>query len=1368
MLCSSGQLGSYVSLCGLRDVGCRVERVEHDVCCARALLGPAVAFLRGLPVVVDLENEGGSAASAPVDGPPEVPVMEPAARDEKKGLDDGQAEGPPADDGYAEAGTVSLSSKALRDHQSQGHQPYVANCDACLCAKGRCPARRIKDPQKMSSAIGMDYFYFGKLRVLLMMHEMSRYTMAIPAQEDAKDDPHLVESVGNMIKEIGLQNRVITLRCDNENLLLAFGNHLASKSKQLGVERVIVDPVPGYRPQAKGGVERQVSVVKQAFWSNWLGMESEISRKGHEEEPLRLPLGGRLWSMCLLYVSRTINLFLCSPGDVATPIDLVHDEICGRPRTLPFGCLCACQVAGPRLSKKYRGRKLIRCIYLGPSRARGGGVLAIPVGSSGSREIDTFPACRGILEHDRFVFLGDELNGIAGDDRSILDVADPERPVNFVPRDRKRNRSEEAGADEEEEEELIPARPEGTRPGNNPELGYDPERGFQGTDSEYAPSEPGPVGEMDVDEDGDARMDEDDLEGRLIDQLVHESLMGIYRGPDLRAVGSGKSRSFEVSFCGSVIRCTVPDNAISETTGEKLDPELLEKAMKLELEELESFKVGKVVSEDYAKKLARMNGRRVLTSRWVNTIKKPGLYRARLVVRDFASFGGSTLQEGIYSPTTTLEGLRLLLALVSESGTLISGDVSVAFMHADCARVEVIQMPSNVTLSKKGGVVFVELRKAVNGLRSAPLSWYREISQFLESKGFTQVIDPTIYRRFTRGAKGEIFLSVVLFYVDDILIWSQIPGEAEAIFGMLAKKYKLKQTGIIAEHKAGEVTFLGRKVFRTKECEGTNVIFFGLSPEYLESCCEEFKITKGTDKLPSLERLVRDIEKKGVPEKLSPEAHDRYRRVLGKLAWASLTRPDLAFVTGFLGRFQAGPTEASEHAMRATLRWIRNLRPLVQRFPSERFTLKSECDPREITLFVDASWSLDSTSGGIISWMNCCLKAFSRKQPTSALSSAEAELMALTEGAKESIYIALLVEHLTEGVEGETGNYPIDALCDSQSAICIANMNSLLRKVRHLELRAQYIQELVSSGRLKPSFLPGKENPSDGLTKSPTEEMLWSLWEATGLVEYPGLEGSRQRRVDFGVEESYEIDSFDLCRLKIPNEWVEAATRVANKKVDLIVLELYCQSESAISRACEKGHRVAYFGVTKSVDFLSYNCLGCLLELLKCLAEGSTVKVWCHISTPCTAGCGLRHLHMKNESFLPKWREQIAQHIQGWNRIARLFAKHCDHPRLLLTQEWPERTDLWYEESYRRAARQVKLTRSGCRVERCCFDGVLKTWYFCSNQPLFVQALLKYQKCSNDHEHRRVEVKDSGFYPEEMGRVLLSAARGVLKTLQHG
>ena len=53
--------------------------------------------------------------------------------------------------------------------------------------------------------------------------------------------------------------------------------------------------------------------------------------------------------------------------------------------------------------------------------------------------------------------------------------------------------------------------------------------------------------------------------------------------------------------------------------------------------------------------------------------------------------------------------------------------------------------------------------------------------------------------------------------------------------------------------------------------------------------------------------------------------------------------------------------------MRAVLRWVLALPPLVQRFPSERYSLKDECHPREVTLFVDASWSLESTSETIVS-----------------------------------------------------------------------------------------------------------------------------------------------------------------------------------------------------------------------------------------------------------------------------------------------------------------------------------------------------------------------------------------------------------------
>ena len=553
------------------------------------------------------------------------------------------------------------------------------------------------------------------------------------------------------------------------------------------------------------------------------------------------------------------------------------------------------------------------------------------------------------------------------------------------------------------------------------------------------------------------------------------------------------------------------------------------------------------------------------------------------------------------------------------------------------------------------------------------------------------------------------------------------------------RKYKLKRTGFIEEGREGEVTFLGRKIFRTKEMAGQNVVMFGLEPAYLWSCCEEFQITKGTLKLPTLEKITKGD--KSTP--LSLEAHDRYRRVLGKLAWASLTRPDLAFVTGYLGRSQAAPTEASEQAMRAVLRWVLALPPLVQRLPSERYSLKDECDPREVTLFVDASWSLESTSGGIVSWLNCYIKAFSRKQSVTALSSAEAELMSLTEGAKESLYIALLIQHLTQGVEGETGDYRIHALCDSQAAICISNVNSLLRKVRHLELRAQYIQELVSSKRLYPSYLPGKENQSDALTKSPTVEMLLSLYEACGLHVWPSAEWKEDaRNVSFNnVVDSKEVECFDPGRLSLPESWLSPARKLAEGKSDFVVLEICCSEGSAIAQACSKAHRLSYFGVTEEVDILSVSCKKALKELVKVLEDPNT-KLWVHISTR-TAGCGLRRINMRREDYLVKWREQIATHVETWGLIGRAFRNYLGHERLLFSQEWPEGTDL---------CRELK----GVTLMELLNGGMLRLI------PPRFDELRKYSVCQGGHEHSHTEVKKSGFYPLEFGRFLLSAARRCL------
>ena len=66
-------------------------------------------------------------------------------------------------------------------------------------------------------------------------------------------------------------------------------------------------------------------------------------------------------------------------------------------------------------------------------------------------------------------------------------------------------------------------------------------------------------------------------------------------------------------------------------------------------------------------------------------------------------------------------------------------------------------------------------------------------------------------------------------------------------------------------------------------------------------------------------------------------------------------------------------------------------------------------------------------------------------------------------------------------------------------------MEGLLRRVRHIELRAKYIQMLVKKKRLLLEHISGLQNPSDGLTKSfKTRDMLINFEREVGLV--PGLD----------------------------------------------------------------------------------------------------------------------------------------------------------------------------------------------------------------------------------------------------------------------
>ena len=112
------------------------------------------------------------------------------------------------------------------------------------------------------------------------------------------------------------------------------------------------------------------------------------------------------------------------------------------------------------------------------------------------------------------------------------------------------------------------------------------------------------------------------------------------------------------------------------------------------------------------------------------------------------------------------------------------------------------------------------------------------------------------------------------------------------------------------------------------------------------------------------------------------------------------------------------------------------------------------------------------------------------------------------------------------------------------------------------------------------------------------------------------------------VVDSKEVECFDPGRLSLPVPRLSPARKLAEGKSDFVVLEICCSEDSAIAQACSKAHRLSYFGVTEELDILSATSKKALKELVKVLSNPKA-KMWVHISTPCAAGCGLRHINMR-------------------------------------------------------------------------------------------------------------------------------------------
>ena len=218
-----------------------------------------------------------------------------------------------------------------------------------------------------------------------------------------------------------------------------------------------------------------------------------------------------------------------------------------------------------------------------------------------------------------------------------------------------------------------------------------------------------------------------------------------------------------------------------------------------------------------------------------------------------------------------------------------------------------------------------------------------------------------------------------------------------------------------------------------------------------------------------------------------------YRSAVGSLMYAMVaTRPDIAAAVSAVSRFMENP--GSEHwtAVKHIMRYLKNTADWV-------LTLGSGCK-LQLVGYCDADWAggdLDgrrSTTGYTFSLGSGSIVWSSKRQPTVALSTTEAEYMATTNAAREAIWLRRLLGEL-----GYTQAEPTVIYSDNQGSIKLAHNPVHHSRTKHIDVQHHFVRELVESNVVALRYCPTDANVADVLTKPLLRIKHVQCAEALGL-----------------------------------------------------------------------------------------------------------------------------------------------------------------------------------------------------------------------------------------------------------------------------
>ncbi|XP_071700361.1 uncharacterized mitochondrial protein AtMg00810-like [Rutidosis leptorrhynchoides] len=346
-----------------------------------------------------------------------------------------------------------------------------------------------------------------------------------------------------------------------------------------------------------------------------------------------------------------------------------------------------------------------------------------------------------------------------------------------------------------------------------------------------------------------------------------------------------------------------------------------------------------------------------------------------------------------------------------------------------------------------------KLVKSLYSLKQAPRKWNEKLTCSLIEYGFVQ--SKNDYSLFVKS-DDESFVGL-LVYVDDIVVTGSHVSEIDKVKKFLSTKFMIKDLGVLKY-------FLGIEVLKSEQ---------GLCLSQRKYCLDllaEFGLTGCKPALTPIEVSFVDEKVDAPIEKIN-----QYQRLLGRLIYLTLTRPDISFTVHVLSQFMHFPMKSH---MKLALRLLRYLKKSPGKVVH---IVKSNVS--DIKVFVDSDWAKrvmerKSITGYAI-FLNESLIAWkSKKQPTISRSSAEAEFRALATVTCEVVWVLKILNDLKIKF-----SIPVNVFVDNKAAIQIASNPVFHEKTKHFEIDLFYVRDKIVGGVIKPVKLDSEENVADIFTK---------------------------------------------------------------------------------------------------------------------------------------------------------------------------------------------------------------------------------------------------------------------------------------------